>query len=53
MGRVIGAATGQLLQGHLRGLSPLFFHLVVGHGSGFGQVGVFVGFWEREGEEQM
>jgi len=41
----------------LEGLSPLFFHLVVGHGSEFRQVGLFIGFvWvlrEREGEEQM
>jgi hypothetical protein len=25
-------------------LSPLFFHLVVGHGSEFRQMGVFIGF---------
>jgi hypothetical protein len=25
-------------------LSPLFFHLVVAHGSEFRQVGVFIGF---------
>jgi len=34
------AAVSRLLEG----LSPLFFHLVVAHGSEFRQVGVFIGF---------
>jgi hypothetical protein len=50
------AAIRQPPQGRPQSLFPLHFRLVVGHGLGFRQVGVFVrfvfGFWEREGEEK-
>jgi hypothetical protein len=50
------AAIRQPPQGCPQSLFPLHFRLVVGHGLGFRQVGVFVGFvfgfWEREGEEK-
>jgi len=47
---------GRPLGSHPQSLFPLHFRLMVGHGSGFRQMGVFVGFvfgfWEREGEEK-
>jgi len=38
------AATGQPSQGRPMGSSSLFFHLVVGYGSKFKYMGVFVDF---------